>query len=88
MASVEEGKAARSMRRMAGSPLRVPRREMRRPDWSWLRRRVKANWEIRDSAAAFWAEVMIVGVVMVVVDGLKLWLRIAGSCNDCCLSNI
>jgi hypothetical protein len=27
----------------------VPRREMRRPAWSELRRRVSLNWGIRDS---------------------------------------
>lgn len=49
---LEVSKAARSAIRRAGWSSMVPSREMRRPAWSELRRRVRINLGIRDSTCA------------------------------------
>lgn len=76
-------KAARSASRRAGLESMVPRREMRRPAWSELRRRVSWNLGIRDST---WAATSG-GVVEVMVDFEVLVQRsvhgvMPASCNQ------
>ena len=46
-----EGNAARSSVRSAGVDDMLPRRDTRRPFWSWFNRRSNWNWGMRASAA-------------------------------------
>ena len=67
----EVSKAARSAIKRAGLEDIVPSRDMRRPAWSELSKRVSWNWGIRDStwAATSGGVVDVIAVLLKILEG-------------------